>query len=110
MPKKRKNAGRRKGEKGRVKYVQCSICGRVIPEDKAIKKVVLVPLVPPEIRQELERQMREAQERGEEFVLPPYIPVKREVRYYCISCAVHHHIVRIRPRDERKPQGDIFLS
>ena len=91
MAKKRKNRGRSsgRGKKGRNEYVRCSNCGRLIPVDKAIKREVVVSAVPKALAKELEKE-------------GAFVPVKREVRYYCVSCAVHFGIAKIRSREERK--------
>jgi small subunit ribosomal protein S26e len=31
-----------------------------------------------------------------------YIPSERTTRYYCISCAVHFGVTKVRAKDERK--------
>ncbi|MCD6490830.1 MAG: 30S ribosomal protein S26e [Candidatus Njordarchaeia archaeon] len=91
MPYKRKNRGRSKGrgKKGRSETVHCSNCGRLIPADKAIKKVVWVPTVTGAMAKELEKA-------------GTVIPRKRVIRYYCVSCAIHFGIVKIRARESRK--------
>ena len=98
MPKKRKNRGRGegRGKKGRSELVRCVNCGRSIPEDKAIKRVVWVSTVPKAMARELEKQ-------------GAFIPKKREVRYYCVSCAIHFGIAKIRAREERKQLPEEFL-
>ena len=98
MPKKRKNRGRSegRGKKGRSGYVRCSNCGRLVPIDKAIKKVVYVSAVPKAMARELEKT-------------GAFIPRKRETRYYCISCAVHFGITKIRSRGERKELPEEML-
>ena len=89
MPVKRKSRGRSKGGKGRSDYVQCSICGQLVPRDKAKKitrpKWILDPALAKELRQK-----------------GAWISTSVETKYYCISCAVHHGLVRIRAEEERK--------
>ncbi len=99
MPLKRKNRGRSKGKgrKGRSEFVFCTNCGRRIPEDKAIKRVVWVSAVPAAMARELEKQ-------------GTYIPRKRVVRYYCVSCAIHFGVAKIRARDERKELPEEMLA
>ena len=89
MPYKRKSRGRSKGDKGRSGYVQCDICGELIPRDKAKKVSRRVSLVDPVLAREL-------QQKG------AYIPVRIETKYYCISCAVHRGLVKVRSKEERK--------
>ncbi len=90
MAKKRKSRGRSKGAKGRNEYVTCSQCGARIPRDKAKKVTVRVPLVDPALAKEL-------QSKG------AFVPTTTITKYYCISCAVHFGIVKVRAREERKP-------
>ncbi|MBS7248901.1 MAG: 30S ribosomal protein S26e [Candidatus Bathyarchaeia archaeon] len=89
MPKKRKSRGRRKGSKGKVPRVQCSMCGQLIPRDKAKKVTVTRYLVPKDLAKELKDQ-------------GAYVGMQQVVKYYCVNCAVFHGIVKIRPEEERK--------
>ncbi|RLI08587.1 30S ribosomal protein S26e [Candidatus Bathyarchaeota archaeon] len=89
MPVKRKSRGRSKGSKGRTEYVQCSMCGRLVPADKAKKVTRKRPLVDPSLARELS-------DKG------AWVGYRVETRYYCISCAVYHGIVKIRSEEERK--------
>lgn len=93
MPKKRKSRGRSKGSKGRNEYVTCSQCGARVPRDKAKKVTVRVPLVDPALAKEL-------QSKG------AFVPTTVVTKYYCISCAVHFGIVKVRAREERKAPGE----
>ena len=89
MPVKRKSRGRSKGSKGRSGYVQCSMCGQLIPRDKAKKVTRKVSIVDPVLARELSKK-------------GAFVGYRVETRYYCISCAVYHGIVRIRSEEERK--------
>ena len=89
MPYKRKSRGRSKGSKGRSGYVQCSICGEMVPRDKAKKVTRRFSIVDPVLAREL-------QQKG------AYMASPMETRYYCISCAVHRGIVKVRSSEERK--------
>ncbi|RJS78795.1 30S ribosomal protein S26e [Candidatus Bathyarchaeota archaeon] len=89
MPYKRKSRGRSKGSKGRSGYVQCSICGELVPRDKAKKVTRRFSIVDPALAREL-------QQKG------AYMASPVETRYYCISCAVHRGIVKVRSKNERK--------
>ncbi len=95
MPKKRRRAGRSKGRsKGRVGYVECSMCHARIPRDKAIKVTVWRSLVDPALARELEKQ-------------GAFLMRQKLTKYYCVSCAIFHKIVKIRAKEERKIKGRI---
>ena len=89
MTKKRKSRGRAKGGKGRSNYVHCSRCGALVPGDKAKKLTSRVTLVEPT----LARELRAA---------GAYIAAPTTVKYYCVSCAVHYGLVKVRARAERR--------
>ncbi|ADI32683.1 30S ribosomal protein S26e [Staphylothermus hellenicus] len=91
MPKKRESRGRHKGAKGKVGYVQCDNCGRIVPRDKAICITKWYSPVSPQLARELEKKGA---------IIMKY-PV---TKCYCISCAVHLGIVKVRPEHERKPK------
>ena len=92
LPKKRKSAGRSKGGKGRSKSVQCSMCGKTVPRDKAKRKESYVSFVDPQLAKDLRKQ-------------GAFIPRQSTVKYYCINCAVHRGIVKIRSKDDRRGQS-----
>lgn len=94
MPKKRRSGGRSKGGKGRTKFVQCSMCGERVPRDKAKKVTRWVSIVDPVLRRELRQK-------------GAILPMQKVVKYYCVSCAVHHRLVRVRAREERKQPSPI---
>jgi small subunit ribosomal protein S26e len=69
--------------------VQCCQCGELVPRDKAKKVSRKVTLIDPVLAKELRQK-------------GAYIPSRFDTRYYCVSCAVHRGIVKVRARDERK--------
>ena len=89
MAKKRKSGGRSKGGKGNLGKVQCSSCGRLVPRDKAKRKTSYKTLVDYSIGKELRQS-------GTHIARVPF------VKYFCVSCAIHRHHVKIRSGDERK--------
>ncbi|MBS7614426.1 30S ribosomal protein S26e [Candidatus Bathyarchaeota archaeon] len=89
MPFKRKSRGRSKGQKGHSSLVQCSGCGELVPRDKAKKSTRRVTLVDPTLSKELRQK-------------GAYLPTHIDTKYYCVSCAVHRGIVKVRARDTRK--------
>jgi small subunit ribosomal protein S26e len=88
MPQKRKSRGRAKGGKGRSDLIQCSKCGCSVPKDKAKKMTARYSLVD----YSLAKELREA---------GAYIATPRTMKYYCVSCAVHYGLVKVRAKNER---------
>jgi small subunit ribosomal protein S26e len=93
MTKKRKSGGRTRhgGDAGNV---QCSSCGRFVPRDKAKFVTKRVSVTDYKLTQELKEQ----------GTLMPHTTVTQA---YCISCAIHRHVLSIRPNDERKNTGPL---
>ena len=89
MPVKRKSRGRAKGSKGRSALVQCSQCGELVPRDKAKRETRRVSMVDPVL-------FRELRQKG------AYIASAQQTKYYCVSCAVHRGVVKVRAREERR--------
>ena len=89
MPVKRKSRGRSKGGKGKGSLVQCQSCGQTVPRDKAkrvSKRISMVDYV-------LSKELRQ---KG------AYIASPVTTKYYCVSCAVHRGVVKVRSKTERK--------
>ncbi|HXW95010.1 MAG TPA: 30S ribosomal protein S26e [Nitrososphaerales archaeon] len=89
MSKKRKSRGRSKGGKGRSDVVYCSNCGASVPRDKAKRVTTRLNLVEPT----LARELRAA---------GAYIAAPTVNRFYCVSCAVHYGVVKVRAKSERR--------
>ena len=89
LSKKRKSRGRSKGGKGRSDIVYCSNCGASVPRDKAKRVTTRLNLVEPT----LARELRAA---------GAYIAAPTVSRFYCVSCAVHYGVVKVRAKSERR--------
>ncbi len=89
MTKKRSSGGHSGGNKGSSGLVQCSICGAQVPRDKAKRQTRYTSLVDSRLLKELQTQGSSIQR-------------TRVTKYYCISCAVHRGVVKVRGKDERK--------
>jgi len=89
MPVKRKSRGRSKGNKGKGTLVQCQGCGQQVPRDKAKRVSRRTSLVDSVLYKELRQQ-------------GTYIASSQETKHYCISCAVHRGVVKVRNKNERR--------
>jgi len=92
MPLKRASRGRRKGGKGSSTRIQCTNCGATVPSDKAKKVTSRLTLVEHTLAKELRAQ-------------GAYIASPRVLKWYCISCAIHFGILKIRSESKRRERG-----
>ena len=89
MPVKRKSRGRSKGSKGKGSLVQCQGCGQQVPRDKVKRVSRRISLVDSLLYKELKQK-------------GTYVASSTETRYYCVSCAVHRGVVKVRSKNERR--------
>ena len=93
MPSKRRNNGRGKKNKGHSNIVVCCNCRRSVGKDKAIKRFQMKAIVDASSKKDIQ----EASAYREQFHLPK-IYVKMQ---YCVSCAIHARIVRVRSQTRK---------
>lgn len=89
MPLKRASRGRKKGGKGSSGAIQCSNCGQTVPKDKAKKVTSRLNLVEHSLAKELRAQ-------------GAYIASPKILKWYCISCAIHFGVLKIRSEASRR--------
>ncbi|KRX11036.1 hypothetical protein PPERSA_01235 [Pseudocohnilembus persalinus] len=93
MPVKRRNGGRSKKNRGHTNPVNCLNCHRLVPKDKAIKRFLVKDMVDASSKRDINEAL------AFNYMVIPKIYVKNQ---YCISCAIHSRVVRVRSTNDRK--------
>ena len=83
MPKKRKNSGKNRHNRGRVGFVRCDVSGRAVPKDKAVKRFIVRNLVDPSGQKDL---------KDASYYDKYIVPKMYYKACYCISAAIHQRI------------------
>jgi small subunit ribosomal protein S26e len=97
MPKKRRNNGRNKNNKGHADAIHCTNCCRLVGKDKAIKRFVIKNMVDASSKRDIEEASAYT-DKDEPYTMPK-LYFKNT---YCVACAIHARIVRARAADEKR--------
>ena len=93
MPVKRRNGGRQKKNRGSVNIVQCIQCGACVPKDKGVSRATNNAIIEQASMDDLNLAT---------IYSKPDVPNFFNIDNYCISCACHLRIVKVRSECHRK--------
>ena len=79
--------------RGHTRPISCSHCARMVPKDKAINKFTVKDIIEASSREDVQ-----AVQVYKNFVIPK---VYHKLSY-CVSCAIHMRLVRVRSAEDRK--------
>ena len=99
MPKKRRNNGRNKKNKGHSDPVHCENCLRLVPKDKAIKRFLIKNMVDGSSKRDIEEQSVYKTADDPDAYSMPKLYIKNQ---YCVGCGIHARIVRGRSGADRR--------
>merc|ERR1719206_376100 len=101
MPKKRKNGGKCRHNRGACKPVRCDISGALVPKDKAVIKYLRRNIV----HVNGQKDLKDASY-YERYIIPKVYYKS----YTCISSAVHRRLVQGRAKKDRKKTSEFHLK
>ncbi|EGR28859.1 hypothetical protein IMG5_167680 [Ichthyophthirius multifiliis] len=95
MPVKRRNHGRNQKNRGHTRTVDCTNCGRQVAKDKAVKRYTVRDIVDASSKRDIIAALAF---QGEAYTIPKlYCKLS-----YCIACAIHSRVVKVRSSDDRR--------
>lgn len=93
MPVKRKNGGRSKANRGATNNLHCNQCGALVGKDKAISRATNNAIIEQATMDDLSLAS---------IYSKPDVPTFFNIESYCVSCACHLRIVKVRAECHRK--------
>lgn len=93
MPKKRKNGGKNRHNRGNVRSITCDVTGKRVPKDKAVKRFYSKPLIN-------SHHMKDIKDASyyHRFQAPRLYKQQK----FSVKSAQYHRVVKRRPKNETK--------